>query len=421
MKRVVTFALIALLALGFVFAQGSTEKSGSSGKTKVVFWNGYTGSDRPVLEKIVEEYNSSQDKIEIVMEIMPWDTLFQKLMPAMIAGNGPDLIGMSISYYAEYAEAGKLAALDDLIAGSTELRVSDLVPGLISAGNFNGKQYAMPMAFAAEVMYYNKDMFKAAGLDPENPPQTIQELRDAWAKLIIRDSSGNIAQYAQAIGIKSTVAMMPIFMWMYGADYIVDGKSVLYSNEAIAAMTMIQEAYAMGVSPVGLTGQEADNLFSAGKAAIEFNGAWAINGFREAGIDLGIAEIPAGINGTRKTWGGDSILSITADSKVKEAAWDFIEYWNSVDVQREWSLGTGAPPTRTDMADDAELLAGNPDITYFLKSAEYAELFLADNPKASRIDAEILVPLYESVSRGTSTPAEALKTADVQLNTLLSE
>ncbi len=420
MKRILLFLLISLCAVTMVFAQGGTERQ-SEKKTKVVFWNGYTGSDRPVLEKIVENYNSSQDKIEIVMEIMPWDTLFQKLMPAMIAGNAPDLIGISVTRYAEYAESGKLYALDDFIASSDKLNTSDLVPGLIRAGNYNGKQYVMPMAFAAEVMYYNKDMFRSAGLDPENPPQTIYELQDAWSKLIIKDANGNITQYAQAIGIKSTVAMMPIFMWMYGADYIKDGKSVLYSKEAIEAMTMIQNAFKEGVSPVGLTGQEADNLFSAGKAAIEFNGAWAINGFRSAGIDLGIAEIPSGINGERKTWGGDSVLAITKDSKVKEEAWDFIEYWNSKDVQRQWSLGTGAPPTRTDMSDDEELLKGNPDIAYFLKSSEYAELFMADNPKSSRIDEEILVPLYENVTRGTQSPEEALKAADSALTTLLNE
>jgi multiple sugar transport system substrate-binding protein len=214
--------------------------------------------------------------------------------------------------------------------------------------------------------------------------------------------------------------MIPVFMWMYGADFIVDGQSAIDSPAAVKAMKMLQDAFSKGVSPVGLTGQEADNLFAAGKAAIEFNGPWAINGFRGAGIDLGIAEVPAGPE-DRKTWGGDTVLCITADSKVKNAAWNFIEYWNSTETQRTWALKVGFPPTRTDMADDAELLNGNPDIIHFLNSASYAELFMAGEPKAGRIDEEVLVPLFESVTRNTKNPATALKEADLRLNALLAE
>lgn len=415
MKKIVVLIVLIALVTG-LYAGGTQE----TGKKTVVFWNGYTGPDRPVLEELVEQYNAAHTDIEIKMEIMPWDTLFQKLMPAMIAGNAPDLIAMSVGRYAEYAQAGKLASLDDLIKSSKTLDVNKLVPGMIAAGNFEGKQYAMPMAFAALVMYYNKTLFKEAGLDPEKAPATLAELQDAWKKLIKKDSSGNVVQYAQAIGVKSTVPMVPVFMWMYGADYLKDGKSIINSAEAVTAMKMLADAFKMGVSPVGLTGQEADNLFAAGKAAIEFNGPWAINGFRGAGIDLGIAEVPAGPKG-RMTWGGDSVLCITEGSKVKEAAWNFIEYWNSLETQRHWALNVGFPPTRTDMADDAQLKAGNPDIVHFLNSAPYSVLFMAEEPKAGRIDAEVLVPLYEAVTRGTLGAEAALKEADAKLTALLAE
>lgn len=392
----------------------------AEGKVEVVFWNGYTGPDQPVLEQIVNDFNASQDQVEIKMEIMPWDTLYQKLMPAMLAGNAPDLVAISVTRYSEYAMAGKLEALDSYIEKSTVITKDNLVPGLFKAGQYNGVQYAIPMACAAMVMYYNKTMFSDAGLDPENPPATMDELSAAWDKLIRKDASGNVTQYAQAIGVKSTVPMMPVFLWANGADYIVDGKSALNSPEAIEAMTMVADAFQKGVSPVGLTGQEADNLFAAKKAAIEFNGQWAISGFRDAGIDLGIAEVPSG-KGGHKTWGGDTILCMSADSKVKDAAWSFIEYFNSTEAQTKWSLGVGFIPNRLDMADNAELLAGNPDISIFIKASTYAEIFMADQPLSGRIDEEILVPLYEAVTRGTATPADALKKASDQLDALLAE
>ena len=413
-KKWIAMLLCVCMLAGFAaFAQ-------ADGPVEVVFWNGYTGPDQPVLEEIVNDFNASQNEVCIKMEIMPWDTLYQKLMPAMIAGNAPDVIAMSVTRYGEYAMAGKLEALDGYVEKSAVIDPENMVPGLYNAGKFEGTQYAMPMACAAMVMYYNKDMFREAGLDAENPPKTMEELQEAWAKLIKKDENGNVTQYAQAIGVKSTVAMMPVFMWAYGAEYIQDGKSVLDSPEAIEAMTMVAKAFADGVSPVGLTGQEADNLFSAKKAAIEFNGQWAIAGFRGAGIDLGIAEVPAG-KGGHKTWGGDTVLCMTADSKVKEAAWKFMEYFNDVEAQTKWSLGVGFIPTRNDMAEDKEFISKNPDIEVFIKSANYADIFMADQPLSGRIDEEILVPLYESITRGTQTPEEALKKASKQLDALLAE
>ncbi|GHV50909.1 ABC transporter substrate-binding protein [Spirochaetia bacterium] len=416
MKRTALTILTLCLALSGVFAGGKQ----ASGKTTVVFWNGYTGPDRPVLEQIVDEYNKSQDTVTIQMEIMPWDTLFQKLMPAFIAGNGPDLIAMGATRFPEYAQANRLEALDSHLSGSTKLSASNLVPGLMGAGVYQGKRYGMPMSFAAMVMYYNKTMFKEAGLDPENPPKTLVELQAAWDKLIKKDSNGQVSQYAQAIGVKSTVPMVPVFMWMYGADVLVNGKSALNSPAAASAFTTLANAFKAGLSPQGLTGQEADNLFAAGKAAIEFNGPWALNGFRNAGIDLGVAEVPAGPV-ARKTWGGDSMLMINKDSKAKEAAWAFIEYWNSQEVQRKWALEVGFPPTRTDMSQDSALLNGNPDIRHFLNSASYAEIFLVGEPKAGRIDEEVLVPLFESVFRGQVTPQAGLADAERKLNALMAE
>lgn len=416
MKRIGIVYVMLALALSMAFAGGAKE---SKGKTTIVFWNGYTGPDRPVLEEIVTEFNNTNSDVYIKMEVMPWDSLFQKLMPALIAGNGPDLVAMSVGRYAEYAEAGQLTELDSFLEKSSVISKDVLAPGLFNAGTYKGKQYAMPMGFAAMVMYYNKAHFKEAGLDPNNPPKTISELQNAWNKLIIKDGN-NISQYAQSIGVKSSVPMVPVFMWMYGAEVLKDGKSALNSPHALQAMEMLAQAYKQGVSPLGLTGQEADNLFAAGKASIEFNGPWAINGFKNAGIDLGIGEVPAGHAG-HKTWGGDTVLTITKNSKVKEQAWKFIEYWNSPDVQRKWALEVGFPPSRTDMLNDAVLLAGNPDIIYFLKSAEYAEIFLAAEPKADRIDQEVLVPLYEAVTRGLETPKDALAKAHTKLNVLMSE
>ena len=166
-KRLISCLLCLCTLIGFAAVAYADDP------VEVVFWNGYTGSDQPTLEAIVETYNNSQDKVHIKMEIMPWDTLYQKLMPAFIAGNAPDLIGFSVTRYMEYAMAGKLEPLDAFIASSETITMDNLVQGLFKAGNYDGKQYTLPMACAAMVMYYNKDMFREAGLDAENGMEII--------------------------------------------------------------------------------------------------------------------------------------------------------------------------------------------------------------------------------------------------------
>lgn len=408
----IAFALMACLMVASVSAQSKPKE--------VLFWNGYTGPDRPAVEYLVDQFNKSNTDVKIKMEIMPWDSLYQKLLPALIAGTGPDIIGFSAGRVPEYAAANRLEPLDSYFTNSS-LKKNNLVPNLIEAGTYGGKLFAVPMAFASMVMYYNKDHFKAAGLDPEKPPKTLDELSVAWKKLLKVDAAGNVEQYPQAIGVKSTVPMVPVFLWLYGGDILTpNNKSALTSPKTVEAMKFLQDAFVKGkVSPVGLTGQEADNLFAAGKASIEWNGPWAINGFRNAGINLGIAEVPAGPAG-RFTWGGDTVIVMSKDSKVKKEAWKFMEYWNSIPAQEYWASTQAFPPTRLDMANDKNLQK-NKDLSSFIKAASYAKSYLPGQTKASRMEDEILVPLYESVFRNLDSAESALKKADTQLNQLLAE
>ena len=421
MKKLIIAVMSLLLVCSLVFANGA-EESTSSGPVTVTFWNSFTGSDRPYLEQIVSEFNESQDEVFVDMLIMPQDTLYQRLMTSFIAGDAPDLIAIGIDRLAEYASADRLLDLGSYIESSDVISADIMAPAVYNAGNYKGIQYAVPMTANSVAMYYNKDHFRAAGLDPNNPPQTLEELFDAWDKLIVKDENGNVTQYAQAIGVRSTVAMIPAFMWLYGADYIDEnGDVVINSPEAVECMTMLQEAFAKGVSPVGLTGQEADNLFSAGVASIEWNGPWAYNGFVDAGIDVGLCLLPTGIDGQRATIGDGSVYVINKDSDNSSSAFKFIEYWNTPDVQREWAIGTGAPPTRTDMSNDEELLNANPNIGVFLEASNTSRVLMPGQTVNSRIDTEALVPLYESIARGMETPEDALATAEATMNSILGK
>lgn len=418
-KTRIQLLLVSILALFFVLPLAAGGKQ-EAGKQELVFWNGYTGPDRPAVEQIAANFAKANPDINFKMEIMPWDSLWQKLMPALIAGSGPDIMGYSVSRLPEFAKAGRLEPLDGYFANSS-LDRSKLIPGLMDASTYQGKLYGVPMAFAAMCMYYNKDHFKEAGLDPENPPKTMDELREAWKKLLKKDGAGNVVRYPQAWGVKSTVAMIPVVIWNHGGDIVgKDGKGALDSPETIKALTLMQEAFlTYEVSPKGLTGQEADNLFAAGKASIEWNGPWAINGFRAAGINLGIAELPSGPAG-KVTWAGDTVLVMNKDSKAKAAAWRFMEFWNSPESQVYWAKTVAFPPTRIDLADNPELKS-NKDLIPFMKASDYGKIFLAGVEASGRIENEVLTPLFETIFYERVNVADAAKEANKKLNEILGK
>ena len=418
MRKIGLLLLVLLLSLA-LFANGNSE---TSEKTTVVFWHPYgdgswTGD---YMNNVIEEFEALNPDIVIESQAYAdYASIIEGLQRAVAADQMPSLVTIGYGYDRYVLNSGKAVPFNAFLEQST---FDDFFEQALAPTVFDGDVYGIPFALSVPVVFYHSELFSEAGLDPDNPPQTLEELFDAWDKLIVKDENGNVTQYAQAIGVRSTVAMIPAFMWLYGADYIdADGNVVINSPEAVECMTMLQEAFAKGVSPVGLTGQEADNLFSAGVASIEWNGPWAYNGFVDAGIDVGVCELPSGVDGRKATIGGDSVLVINKDSKVADAAWAFIEYWNSPDTQRQWSSGTGAPPTRMDMSDDEELLSANPNIAVFLAASENARIFMAGQTLASRFDTEALVPLYESIARGMATPEEALATAEATMNSILGK
>lgn len=159
--------------------QAEEPAAASTEKTVITFWNGFTGTDGDVLKEIVAEYNATNTlNVEIQVEIMPWDSLYQKLATALPVGEGPDIIAYNTEYIASYAESGALAVINDLYeTGGMDAKA---IPAAMEENlKYNGEYYGVPCNMATLLLYYNKDLFAAAGLDPEAPPTTWDELESA--------------------------------------------------------------------------------------------------------------------------------------------------------------------------------------------------------------------------------------------------
>lgn len=429
MRRwVVGLACAGLLAVTGCTGQGREQDAGGDtggdtggGPVTISFWNGFTGPDRAAVEGLVKQYNDSQDRVTVEMEISPWDVFFQKLMPSIAAGKGPDLMAMDAVQLPQYASRGVLEPLDDYY-GDRSTESDALVQSAVDATEWEGTHYGVPMNFTTLLLYWNKDMFREAGLDPESPPQDWAEFEDAATKLTKDENGdGKPEQYGLAIADHATIAMWPILFWGNGGGVVSEDGSTaeLGDPETIEAMdrwgTLVREH---DIAPVGLAGADADKLFQSKKAAMEIVGPWMTTGFEDAGIDFGLAPPPAGPAGpvTLGTSVSFAVNAQTSDEE-SEAARDFMTFWNAKESQVYWSLNSGFPPNRTDIGE--EELAENPYVSEFAAPADDARFYLAQVKDFTKVNETIFEPALQKVLNGEGTAQEIFPPASEEIQSLL--
>jgi multiple sugar transport system substrate-binding protein len=397
-KRKAVGAVAGALALGLAVAacssSGAPASSSSSGHITLTYWNGFTGPDGPTVVKLVNEFNKTHPNITIKMSIMPWDVFYEKLLPALASGNGPNIEAMDTQDLPQYASKGVFLSLDSYYHSSSDTPY--LAKGAVEGTIVDGTEYAVPVNFAPLMLYWNKTLFAKAGLSgpPSNWTQWIADLK----KL---STGGSSPQYGIAMGDNNTIPIWPILLWENGGGVVNPGvtKSML---SAPATVSAVQEWASLiikdGITPKNITGADADSLFQAQKAAMEVNGPWATTGYAQANVNFGLAPVPAGPAG-RITLADVVAMSINAkDSPAQVAAAEtFFNYWNSKQAQIAYAVGTGFVPTRTDITS-ADLTA-NPDVALFEAAGQYAQPYELGT-QYTNIETDTWEPAIEKILDG---------------------
>lgn len=152
----------------------------SNGKTQITFWQQkFEDYQQAWFKEYVDKYNASQSKVHVKYNVVPADTWDQKLKAAQAAGKQPDVATTNYGSIRSGVTDGQFTDLDGLIPAKSFADIKDNVKSFVTV---NGKHYAYPMLVEpSTVLYYRKDLVKAAGLDPNSPPKTWDELV-TWAK-----------------------------------------------------------------------------------------------------------------------------------------------------------------------------------------------------------------------------------------------
>jgi multiple sugar transport system substrate-binding protein len=287
----------------------------------LTFWSLFSGGDGEWFNSIVDDYNKTQNPTNPVTPIMlVWADYYTKLQTAVATGNGPDVGVSHVSKLYELAETGVVKPLDDYL-NKLGINLSDYYSKeSIDSVTIDGHIYAIPLDTHAEVMYYNLDLLKKAGIT-EDDVKNIKS-KDDFAALLKKCKSlgDDITPLAM-----TNSADDPFRIWyadyfqMGGTDFVNDGatEDTLDVDKAKAAMEYVKSLWDDGYILPGIDDHTA--YFQSGKAAFLFAGTWVTGTLSNTdGLNYNNACYPSLFDGNQQCWADSHTLILPVNDKRTE-------------------------------------------------------------------------------------------------------
>jgi multiple sugar transport system substrate-binding protein len=292
------------------------------------------------MRQVVERFNRSQDRI--VVEYFATSSINRKTLIATAGGDPPDVAGLWAQTVAQFADAQALTPLDELIEAdgwTVQEWLDRFEPVFARISTHSGRVYAGISSPAVIAFHWNKTLFRAAGLDPERPPRTVEELDEYSRRLTRRDPrTGDLLQVGF---LPQDPGWWPWVFYAWFGGSIFDGRDITIGTDPrnfVAADWIASYTRDLGnadlqkfASGFGLPGSP-DAAFMTGKVAMILQGVWYHNYIRQyrPGLDYGVGRWPAAAPGLEDFCLAEAdTLVIPRGARNPKAAWEFIKYVNS--------------------------------------------------------------------------------------------
>lgn len=371
MKKVLAGLLASVILLSMAAACSSAPKpedtappknAPASETTEITFWHCLGGALLDPVEALVEEFNQTVGAEQgiHVTSVFQGDDVMAVLNPVLQTddiANMPDIANVSYSETHVMSTCEYVLWLQDFLDGDSALDNEDFLKNAAYAVSVNGRMIALPFSVSAMILYYNKDMFRNAGLDPETPPATLSQLADYTQKLTIRQADGSIQVY----GFACTPDRWHLSNWIGGLGSCIGnnegGRTGAFTEISCAndgTLETVLTEYQKVVATGGVQNNAADQRaeFLAGQYAMILQSSSRISSFmaaaREGGWELGVAPLPAAneqAGGGESAGGAALYIFDRKDNARAQAAYTFAKWMGSADVQARWSQATGYVPT----------------------------------------------------------------------------
>ena len=337
MKR---FSIVLVLAL--VAALGLSALVQAQVTLSYRFWD---LNQAPAMEAIARAFEAKNPGIKIEIEVIPWSQYWTNLETAATGRNLPDVFWLNATNFELYASNNMLVPLDDWLAKSDLISLDDYPPALAAIYNYRGKQYAIPKDMDTIGLWYNKELFDAAGIPYPNADWTWDDFREA--AIALTDEENQVWGFAAELSLQSGFGNT-----IYQAGgYVVNEdrtKAGLAEPEAIEGLkfwTDLINVDKASPSMAQMTDTEPISLFESGRAAMYFTGSWNAvrfnaNEYTKDRVDVTV--LPKGKQRAVIIHGLGNVIA--ANTKHREEAWKFVEFLGSREAMEiQAATGTVIP------------------------------------------------------------------------------
>jgi len=314
------------------------------------------------VKEAVERFQELHPDIRVTDRFQQGDYggLLNNLQAALAAGNPPAVAQIGYNYRLFAFEQVPHVPFETFRDSDPEYEtfIASFVEGVLGLGqDASGVQRAIPLAVSVPLLYYNADLFRQAGLDPDNPPRTWEEVRQAARQ--IRERTG---QWGIGIQITSANNWVPQSMVESNGGWLLDpqGRVAIDSPEVIEVYKFWQDLAQRDRTLPVVTDAEYEQAFVAGRLGMYIKTSAILQNFaQQANFELRTAPFPTWGDKPRRVAAGGNALFITArDPAQQRAAYEFIKFLTSKEGQTIWVRGTGYLPIVKGVEDDPQYLAG---------------------------------------------------------------
>lgn len=423
LKGIISLVLCTMTVVGLAGCSKSsdTTKDKENKKTVLEFWHYWDGNNGKAMTDLVDKFNASNNEITVKPIFIPGDQLMTKFQIAISSKTTPAVAAGDISGMAKLKSTGELLELDKYTKVNN-ISIDSFYPALLEYGKQGDKLYSLPVSTNNLGLFYNKDIFKKAGLDPNSPPKTWAELQK-FSETISSKLPGvyGFEFYTQVgdNGEGLTWQLQP-YLWQSGADFIKNGKAAFNNKNGEDTLNYLVGLINKKVAPVG-----SWDDFSKGKCAMVVDGSWMVGIWKSSvNFDFGTSMIPIPENGQNATnMGGEQVFAFKKSEKENAAAAKFIAYLTDTKTQVEWDEKSFFMPIRKEVSEDSSytnwVKTTEPRLLPFVEQQKYAHArpSIIEYPAASLAFAKEIEKAYF----GKVSVKEALSSAEKAVNSALEK